>query len=439
MKFYLSLLLLLCVAACDDLPDWMGDKEKPKLAGTRIDVLAENNDIKPDNTIAQLAVSVPELKANENWRQAGGSPQGMTGNLQLASIANHDRTRIGDGNGWTQPLYSLPIIAGDTLYAMDAKGYITAHETLHIDKVKWTNKSAVTADEADILGGGLAFDNGKLYVATGRGNAIALEAATGKELWKINLTIPLRAAPKVSNGKVYYISVDNQTFALDAEKGTQVWNQRGINESAGFISSISPAVNDAVLIVPYSSGEIHAIDTLSGQDIWTELLLHNNHISATSRFTGIGGNPIIYEDVVYVTGTNKFTAAFALTSGRRLWVQDISSLNTPWVAGDFVYVLSTDSQLVCLTRSEGKIKWVRQLPAFEDEEKHKKPYLWYGPVMADGKLIVAGLHGKLLQINSSNGATLSETEIPEHIIHPPIVAGNRLYFITKDARLYVFY
>ncbi|MEI7670007.1 MAG: PQQ-binding-like beta-propeller repeat protein, partial [Pseudomonadota bacterium] len=206
---YLACIFMLTVAACDslpDLPEWMGDHEKPKLPGTRIEVLNEASELKADAALAQISVVNEPIKSNENWRQTGGSPQGMTGNLQLTSIKKHDRIKIGDGNGWEQPLYSLPVIAGDTIYAMDSKGYITAHETANINKIKWKNKSAVTKDELDILGGGLAFDEAKLYVTTGRGNVFAIDALTGNEIWKISLGVPLRAAPKVGNGKIYCIS-----------------------------------------------------------------------------------------------------------------------------------------------------------------------------------------------------------------------------------------
>ena len=435
--------LMFILSACSSFPDWMGggeeEAEKPKLPGKRIEVLADSSRIKVDDSLSDVAVVVPELKANENWRQAGGSPQGMAGNLEISGFTHSERVHIGDSNKWEQPLYSAPIEDAGVVYAMDSKGYITAHEAADIDKVKWTNKSAVDKDESDILGGGLAFDNNHVYVTIGRGKIYALNAADGKEIWNKTIGIPLRAAPKALGDKVYALSVDNQIFALDAQTGKQLWNHRGINENAGYLASISPAITDSIVIAPYSSGEIHALDSVSGQDLWNDSLLKPHRTAATSVFSGIGSNPVIKDDTVYAVGSDGFVAAFSLMNGRRIWEQDISSLNTLWVAGDFIYMISIENQLVCLYRMDGRIKWIRQLQRYEDEKKHLNPYFWFGPMMAGGQLLVAGVNGQMLALSPKDGSTLATIEIPENITGAPIIAGGRMYVLTRDARLRVIY
>ena len=55
-------------------------------------------------------------------------------------------------------------------------------------------------------------------------------------------------------------------------------------------------------------------------------------------------------------------AAIDVLDGDRVWEQDIGSSHGAWVAGDYVYVLSNDNELLCLTRNDGKVRWLRQLP-----------------------------------------------------------------------------
>lgn len=433
-------LLILTLASCDDLPEWMGGSDsKVPLPGKRIPVLLETTELKADPELASVAVLVPDIKANDNWRQAGGAPQGMSGNLQLSSYTHHDSARIGDGNGWEEPLYPNPIVAGNVVYAMDSRGYVTAHVANDIGTIKWTSKSLVGEDEPDVLGGGLAFDGGRIYGTSGRGAIVALDAATGKELWKKTLGIPLRAAPKVAGGKVYALSVDNQLFALNAADGASLWSHRGINENSGFLASISPALTDSIAVVGYSSGELHGLDTNSGQDVWTDSLIRSHRTSATGGFFGIGGNPIVKDDVVYAAGSNGYLAAISLLNGRRIWEADVSSLNTPWISGDYLYLISTSNQLVCLQRTDGRVRWVAQLPRFEDEEKHKHPLVWRGPIMANDQLLIAGINGQMLVITPKDGSMLATVEIPEDVTDAPIVAGGRLYLLTQNAKLHVYY
>jgi outer membrane protein assembly factor BamB len=434
--------LLLLLSGCetiDDLTSWMGDDDKKPLPGTRVAVLSDLTDIHPDDSLKTAEVTIPAVKVNDNWRQAAGAPSGLTGNLALSGLTHHDSVKIGDHNSWEQPLYPSPIVAGGVVYAMDAKGYITAHSAANIDKILWTNRSAVTDDDENLLGGGLGLDNGRLFVTSGRGKLFAVNAATGKELWKQALGVSLRAAPKAGGGKVYALSVDNQLFAFDAEKGTLLWSHRGVNETAGFLAAAAPAVTDTVVVAPYSSGELHAIDTVGGQDLWSDTLLLSRRNSATGVFSGIGGSPIVKDDVVYAGGSSGFFAAMTLLNGRRLWEQSIATLNTPWIAEDFMYVLSSEDVLVCLMRADGRVKWTKQLPRYANAEKHRDTYVWRGPVMAGGQLLIAGAHGQMLALSPKDGSTLATIEIPEQITDAPIVAGGRLYFLTQDARLHVLY
>jgi outer membrane protein assembly factor BamB len=443
LRPYLLCCAFLLLAGCDtfnDLTSWMdGDNDKTPLPGKRIPVLSDISGLQPDDTLKGTEVTLPPLTANDSWREAGGAPAGMTGNLALTGYKHHDSAKIGDHNAWEQPLYPSPIVAGGVVYAMDAKGYITAHSAADIGKILWTNRSPVTEDEADLLGGGLAFDSGRLYVTSGRGKLYALDAATGKEIWKQNIGVSLRVAPKTGGGKVYALSVDNQLFAFETDKGTPLWSHRGANETAGFLAAATPAVTDTLVIAPYSSAELHAIDTVGGQDVWSDTLLLVRRNSATGVFSGIGGNPIIKDDIVYAGGSSGFFAAIALINGRRMWEQNVSTLNTPWIADDFIYILSNEDQLVCLLRADGRVKWTRQLPQYGDEKKHRDPLVWRGPVMAGGQLLVAGMHGTMLSFSPKDGSSIATIDIPENITDAPIVAGGRLYFLTQDARLHVLY
>lgn len=442
LRLYLLCSLMLTLGACEtinDMTSWLGSDDKKPLPGTRISVLSDIDHVKPDDSLSGTDVIIPPITTNDSWPEAGGAAAGITGNLALPEFKHHDSTKIGEHNGWTQPLYPSPIVAGGIIYAMDAKGYVTAHSAKNIDKILWTNKSAVTEDDADLLGGGLAFDNGHVYVSSGRGRLYALDAANGNELWKETLGVSLRAAPKAKNDKVYVMSVDNQLFAFDAMKGTQLWSHRGANESADFLASATPAITDTVALAPYSSGTVYAIDTVGGQELWNDTLIIAHHNNAANVFSGIGGNPIVKDEVAYTGSSSGFFAGMALLTGRRVWEQNISTLNTPWIADDFIYLLSSDNTLLCLMRADGRVKWVKSLPQYGDEKKHRDPLVWRGPLMANNQLLVTGTHGIMLAFSPKDGTQLATIEVPEGITDAPIIAEGRMYFLTQDAKLHVLY
>ena len=68
------------------------------------------------------------------------------------------------------------------------------------------------------------------------------------------------------------------------------------------------------------------------------------------RLDGIAGRPVIDRDEVYATSQSGLMAAFSINTGDRLWSRDIGGIETPWAAGDYVYVLDNGARLICLTR-----------------------------------------------------------------------------------------
>ena len=160
--------------------------------------------------------------------------------------------------------------------------------------------------------------------------------------------------------------------------------------------------------------------------------------TASAIFAGIGGTPVIADGVVYAASSNGLLAATELTKGRRLWEQEISSDNMPWVAGDYVFVLTTSDALLALSRIDGRIKWIQQLQQYEDEEEKRQPLSWRGPVLAGGHLWVVGRHGVMLSINPETGATVKQYDVPDEVVLAPIVGNGTLYLLTRDATLYAY-
>ena len=54
---------------------------------------------------------------------------------------------------------------------------------------------------------------------------------------------------------------------------------------------------------------------------------------------------------------------------------------------------TTDRQLICLTRKEGKVRWIHQLPQYEDPDEKSDAIIWAGPVLVSDRLIVVSSNG----------------------------------------------
>jgi outer membrane protein assembly factor BamB len=144
---------------------------------------------------------------------------------------------------------------------------------------------------------------------------------------------------------------------------------------------------------------------------------------------------VIDRNVVYAVSQSGVMAAINLPSGERLWSRDIGGVNTPWTAGDYVYVLDSQNRVICLTRKEGKVRWMHQLPQWENVERKKDPIIWAGPVLVSDKLIVTSSNGYAESLSPYTGRLMGRVEIPDGTTIAPVVANNTLYLYTSDADL----
>ena len=288
------------------------------------------------------------------------------------------------------------------------------------------------------FGGGISYENGLIFVSNGFGNILALDANSGEEIWKINVRIPIRSAPITFNNIVYVISHDNQVFALNAENGDVLWNHRGILESASVLSSNSVSIDGGLVFVPYSSGEIYAIRSLNGSVVWTDSLSRTGSSTSLSEINSITARPVTDKGRLISISHAGRMISVDISSGERLWTLDISGTETPWVSGDWVFVLSTNSELIGVSRNAGKIKWVTQLEQYINEEKREDAIRWSGPVMISDKLFVISSHGVAAFISPQTGEILETNKIPGSFFIAPVIVDGVIYLLNDSGDLIIY-
>lgn len=434
VRSVLVVVLALGLAACDSLNPF-GGKEKERLPGERISVLLQDPDLKPDELIADLDVVLPPPEANTDWPQPGGNAAHVMQHLELADAPSRAWTvDIGSGSSGNRRLLAAPVVADGVVYTMDAEAEIRAFDAASGNRL-WSADAASKEEDEGGFGGGIAYADGRLYVTTGYAEVLALNAKTGEEIWRERVSAPMRAGPTVAEGQVYALTVDNRLLALNAADGRPLWTHAGIAEVAGILGGASPAVEDGIVIVPHSSGELFALRTTRGRMLWSDSLSAIRRIDAVSQLADIRGHPVIDRGLVFAMSHSGRMVALDARTGGRVWEKLIGGIQTPWVAGDFIYAINSEDVLFCLVRENGLIRWVRQLPRYEDEEDKEDPILWVGPVLASDRLVVAGSHGTALSISPYTGEILGRLSLPDDISIAPVVADGTLYFLTDDADL----
>ena len=287
------------------------------------------------------------------------------------------------------------------------------------------------------LTGGLAVVGGTVFVTTGWGEVFAYGAQKGDLLWRVSVGAPVRAAPTVAAGRVYVVSNDNRLSVLSAVDGSLLWTHNGIEESIGILGGASPAVASNTVVVPYSSGEIYALNATDGTYLWNESLSNRVSGDPYSALVDVEASPVVVGDVIYAVNHNGQMTTFNLESGRRLWERQLSSTAMPWVAGNMVFLMTDDNQLVALHRLDGKVRWLLDFGtrAIDDAEEAAT---WTGPVLAGDRLLVVSSEGYVASVSPYTGKRLNLIKIEGGLSVPPVVAGDTVYFLTDDGDLVAF-
>ena len=417
-------------------------KGRPKtpVLGQRIPVLTSEGDVAVDPATAAIPMVLPDPVANTEWTQSGGNASKSVGQLALGTALGRAFTvPAGRGSSLTARLASEPVVYGGRVYTIDTLGAVRAFDAQSGAKI-WESQTPYEErnNTPSLYGGGIAYDNGRIFATNGLGYVSAIDVRTGGIVWKVRPGGPLRGAPTVVNDAVYVMSQDNQIYSLKEADGTTNWSQAASLEIAGVFGSASPAVGQGTVVAGFSSGELNAYRYENGRMVWQDALQRTSIRTSVSSLSDIDADAVIDRGQVFAVGQGGRMVSLDITTGQRQWELNIAGISTPWVAGDWIFVVTSDAKLICIARNNGHIRWINTLPQFEHPKSKKGQIDYKGPILAGGRLIVVGTNGVMVNIDPATGSFQSQTSAGAGISQAPIVANSTLYIYDDAGRLSAF-
>ncbi|MBQ0937284.1 PQQ-dependent methanol/ethanol family dehydrogenase [Ideonella paludis] len=126
--------------------------------------------------------------------------------------------------------------------------------------------------------------NGKMFVTGSYSRIYALDAATGKKLWKYEHRLPdgimpccdvINRGAALYDNLVIFMTLDAQIVALDQNTGDVVWKEKIDNYADGYSASAAPLIAGGLLLTGVSGGEfgvvgrVEARNPKTGQMVWS--------------------------------------------------------------------------------------------------------------------------------------------------------------------------
>jgi outer membrane protein assembly factor BamB len=419
------------LAGCQAYDDMFGTKKKT-LPGERQTVLAGTRPL-ADGTAPQR-VGLPAPMDAAEWPQPGGTAAHEGGHLALSGYNRAWSAGIGSSSGYRRRVTAQPVVAGGRVFTMDSDGMVSAFDAA-TGRSLWSADTEPADDRSTNVGGGISASGDTVFATTGRAEILALDAASGGVRWRTALGAPARSAATVTSERLFVGTLDNQMLGLSATDGKKLWSYQSPATETLVLGLPAPAYVDGIVIAGFGSGELVAMRGTSGTVVWSDTLATSRGRTSIADLSAIRGMPMVKDGRVYAASLGGVLLANDLRSGRRLWEVEFASGETPWVAGDWVFAVSTGAEVAAINRTDGAVAWVRQLERFENPAKERDPITWCGPILAGGQLFLGNTTGSAVLLDPATGATTGTMSLPGALTIAPVVAGGTMYMVTDNATL----
>lgn len=432
----------LTLAACSSLPSIPGfgggdsDEQSAEDKAGRIAMVLEDEVLEANPELAGTPINLPEAEAVEAWSQTGKTASKVIGHVQAGEAFEIAwRADAGKGTDRKSAISTPPVTDASTVYVIDAAQTIRAF-SLDTGARLWSQQlSSGQRRDKTGNGSGLAVEDGKLVVASGFGFVAALDASNGAELWRTDMTTPMTGSPTIKDDKVFATSNNNEIFAFDLSTGNILWSDQAIAETARVLGSPSPAAVEDFIVAPFSSGEVIAYLATNGRRLWTDALSRAGQFTPISAINDISSRPVLSAGIVFAASQSGLLTGIDGRSGNRVWVQPVGSVQAPAVAGDYLFLASTEAQIVALQARTGGVFWVSQLEEYEKAEKRKDKITYSGPLVASNRIVVASSLGELVALDPQTGNEVSRLNLKSPVFIEPIAAGGKILILTDEAKL----
>lgn len=392
----------------------VGCSGKGPLKGKRKDlILSEIQKDEKDNI--PVVIDRSDFVLNKNMRMLWQTDMEY-GNSKSIRITSS----IAVGNG---RVFSLD--AGGLVYAFDAK----------TGRHLWRKTTTLKRKDGQV-GGAIAYGDGKVIVTSSFAEAFAFDERSGDILWRIKLPACCKGdGITIASGKVYMLCDNSSLQVFDIRDGKFLWSHSGMMMDVTYMGSAGVLVQNDVVYLAYPSGEVFALLS-NGSVLWSAMLSKFSFIRSEDSFSHPRACPVIRDNLIYFTGANRQVTAFDISNGSVVWKKDFGGFESPLISGNSLFVLSSPSELVCINKDTGNIKWVSKLKSEKDGDNE-----WFGPIQSGEELLVLSSSGLLIRISATDGKVKSYHKLGDFdqgITVRPVILGNILYFSTNDGSIWAY-
>ncbi|MDO2947370.1 outer membrane protein assembly factor BamB [Aeromonas simiae] len=340
------------------------------------------------------------------------------------------RSSVGDGIG---DFYSQlrPVINGDRIYAASRDGDVTALER-DDGKEVWSTDLAdldINADKrSPRLSGGLVQAYGKLFLGSENGVVYALSADDGKVLWHVNVPGEVVSSPAVEDGRVVVLTTSGRLMALDSEDGKLLWTLAEEQPPLTLRSVATPVITNGAVLYGRADGKVGIALLSNGQPVRQSKVADPRGATELDRMVDVDATPLVAGDELYAIAYNGQLMARKLLSGDEVWKRKYSAYRDMAVGSNEIFITDSRSHLFAVDRRNGLELW-------SNTQLENRSVT--APVVFGDYVVVGDVEGYLYWLDRFDGTIKAMQELDSSGLYAaPLVDGGTLYIQSRGGKLY---
>ena len=406
------------------------------------------------HTILLLMVAVT-AQAADSW-PAWRGPE----NNGVAAAAAKPPVTLDDTTlAWRTPLPgaagSTPVVWGERVFLTSADGDDLV--LLCIDaagKELWSrtlgegNRTA-RGDEGNSASSSPVTDGQRVWAMVGTGD-LACYDFSGEPVWRMDLEeqygkfqiqFGMSSSPVLHDGRLYLQLLHSggaHVIALDSATGEEVWHVTRRSDATAecehsYASPVIAGSGDDAYLITHGCDYVIAYGLTDGKELWRRGGFNpKGDYNPTLRFVA---SPAVADGMVVVpSAKNGPVRAVSIDAEGgvgaeegNLWVRERGTpdVPSPLIAGGVVYLCRENGVLVALDAATGQELYEERVHS----QRHRA-----SPVLADGRIYLTARDGTVSVVKAGRTfELLAKNPLGEEIAASPAVVGHRIYIRTFES------
>ncbi len=309
---------------------------------------------------------------------------------------------------------------------------------------------------------------GKVFtLAGGDGNVVALDAATGREIWRASagarlsagvgsdgryaavvtrdgelvtfdggkptwrktLGVRVTTAPLVAGERVFVMGVDRVVQAFDVVDGRKLWVLKRADDPLALAQNgVLAAFKDTLLVG--QGPRLAGVDPLNGNVRWEVPIGAPRGANEIERLADLVGPPARLGDTVCARSFQAAVGCVDAERGTVIWARNIGGLDAISADPEFVFAGDASDRLTAWKTPSGDVAWTSD----------KLQYRGLSAPLGTSRSVVFGDQDGVLHFlaRDSGQALLRLPTDGSAIVAAPVAIGDTLLAVTRKGGLYAF-